>query len=42
MIGGAHLLAGCREEQRRPEVGVFSCDGGGNRAGYHWLTGLLG
>jgi hypothetical protein len=42
MIGGAHLLAGCREEQRRPEVGALSYDGGGNRVRYHRLTGLLG
>jgi hypothetical protein len=42
MIGGAHLLAGHEEGRRSSEVGVLSCDGGGNRAGRRWLVGLLG
>jgi hypothetical protein len=42
MIGGAHPSTGCGEGRRRSEVGVLSCDGGGNRVGRHRLTGLLG
>jgi hypothetical protein len=41
MIGGAHLSVGRGEGRRRPEAGVLSYDGGGNRAGRHWLTDLL-
>jgi hypothetical protein len=38
----AHPSTGCGEGRRRSEVGVLSCDGGGNRVGRHRLTGLLG
>jgi hypothetical protein len=41
MTGGAYLSARRGEGQRRPEAGALSCDGGGDRAVHHWLTGLL-
>jgi hypothetical protein len=42
MICGAHLSAKRGEGQRRPKAGALSCDGGGDEAGHHRLTGLLG